>query len=114
MSADRAVPVVSDVTVRISADGAMIGFDFESRDGSVRTLALPAEDLSKLLAGCLWAGGESAARRAASPTPPSLREQLRDGARTVSDWRIVDEGGEQFLEVTVGAAFLCLRLPSRV
>jgi hypothetical protein len=104
------IPVISDVTVRISADGAMLGLDFECRDGQVRSVALPVTELNKLLAGLIWAGDESAARRLPEPVAPDLRETLRDGARGVTDWRIVDAGGEQFLEVSVGAAFMSLRL----
>ncbi len=104
------IPVVSDVTFRISADGGMIGLDFECKDGQVRTVALPVAELNKLLAGFIWAGNESAARRAPAPVRPEVREALRDGAREVTDWRIVNAGDEQFLEISVGAAFLCLRL----
>ncbi|MDX2234931.1 MAG: hypothetical protein NW200_10585 [Hyphomonadaceae bacterium] len=107
---DAGIPIVSDVTFRVSADGAMIGVDFECKDGRVRTVAIPVGDLNKLLAGFVWAGDESANRRAPRPMAPPDRDALRDGARGVTDWRIVDAGGEQFLEVSVGAAFLCLRL----
>lgn len=108
------VPVISDVTFRVSADGAVIGIDFECRDGQVRSVALPVVDLNKMLAGFVWAGDESAQRRGPQPVAPAVRDVLRDGARPVSDWRIVDADGEQFLEISVGSAFLCLRLPNKV
>lgn len=104
------IPVVSDVTFRISADGAMIGVDFECKDGQLRSVALPIVDLNKMIAGFIWAGDESAARRSPLPVSPVERDALRDGARGVTDWRIVDAGGEQFLEIAVGAAFMSLRL----
>lgn len=105
------VPVVSDVTFRISADGEMIGIDFECRDGQVRAVALPAADLSKMLAGFVWAGDESALRKYPGALDTRVREALRDGARPATDWRIVEVQGEQYLEVSVGAAHLCVRLP---
>lgn len=105
------VPVISDVTFRVSADGAMIGIDFECRDGQVVTVALPAADLSKMLAGFMWAGDESAQRRFPDALEPRLREVLRDGARAATDWRMTEVRGEQYLEVSVGAAHLCVRLP---
>jgi hypothetical protein len=105
------VPVISDVTFRVSADGAMIGVDFECRDGQTVTVALPVADLSKMLAGFLWAGDESALRRFPDAPEARLRDVLRDGARPATDWRIIEARGEQFLEVSVGAAHLCVRLP---
>ncbi len=105
------IPVVSDVTFRVSADGDMIGIDFECLDGAVRSVALPVSDLSKMFAGFLWAGDESALRRYPGPVDDATRDLLRDGARPATDFRIVDAGGEQFLEVTIGAAHLCVRLP---
>jgi hypothetical protein len=104
------IPVISDVTFRISADGAMVGVDFECRDGQVRSVALPIGELNRMIAGFIWAGDESASRRPPEAVPQEVREVLRDGARGVTDWRIVDAGGEQFLEVSVGAAFVSLRL----
>lgn len=105
------VPVVGDVTFRISADGMMIGIDFECRDGQVRSVALPIAELSKMLAGFIWAGGESAQRKFPMPLDDRARELLRDGARPASEWRVAEARGEQFLEVSVGAAHLCIRLP---
>jgi hypothetical protein len=110
MSAGEGIPVIGDVTFRISADGGMLGLDFECKDGQVRSVALPVSELNKLLAGLIWAGGESATRRPPAPVPDALRDVLRDGARTVTDWRISDANGEQFLEISVGRAFFCLRL----
>lgn len=105
------IPVITDVTFRVSADGNMIGIDFECRDGQVRGVALPVADLSKVLAGLVWAGDESALRKYPDPIDSRVREALRDGARPASDWRMVEVGGEHFLEVSVGAAHLCVRLP---
>lgn len=107
------IPVVTDVTFRISEGGDMIGMDFECRDGAVRSVAFPATDLSKLLAGFLWAGDESATRQVPSAVDEALKARLRDGARSASDWKIARYGGEQYLEVTVGAAFLSVRLPQK-
>ena len=105
------IPVITDVTFRVSEGGDMIGLDFECRDGAVRSVAFPAGDLSKLLAGFLWAADDSAARRFPPPVDIATRERLRDGARSATDWRMVRIGSEQYLEVTVGAAFLSIRLP---
>jgi hypothetical protein len=99
------------VTFRVSADGMMIGVDFECRDGQVRSVALPVAELSKMLAGFLWAGGESAQRKFPVPLDDRGLEVLRDGARPASHWRVVETRGEHFLEVSVGAAHLCVRLP---
>jgi hypothetical protein len=104
------IPVIADVTFRVSQDGAMIGIDFECKDGQTRTVALPAADLSKMLAGFIWAGDECAARRPPPPLSLPVHEALRDGARTATHLRIADSGGEQFLEVSVGAAHLVIRL----
>lgn len=111
MSDPVGIPVISDVIFRISPDGGMIGIDFECRDGLVRGVALPVEELTKMLAGFIWAGAESAARAAPAPLDDRLRHQLRDGARPATDWRILEGQGEQFLEISVGAAHLCVRLP---
>ena len=111
MTSGIGIPVVSDVTFRISENGDMIGIDFECLDGAVRSVALPISDLSKIFAGFLWAGDESAQRRFPGPVDTAMREQLRDGARPATDFRIVDVGGEQFAEITIGAAHLCVRLP---
>lgn len=111
MAGGIGIPVVSDVTFRVSETGDMIGIDFECLDGAVRSVALPVADLSKMFAGFLWAGDESAARRFSGPVDDALRDRLRDGARPATDFRIVDVGGEQFLEVTIGAAFFCVRMP---
>ena len=105
------IPVVTDVTFRVSEGGDMIGMDLECRDGAVRSVAIPAVDLTKLLAGFLWAGHESAMRRFPTPIDDATRERLRDGARPATDWKMIQIGSEQYLEVTVGAAFLSVRLP---
>ena len=105
------IPVISDVTFRVSPDGAMVGVDFECKDGQTRSVAVPAADLSKMLAGFLWAGDECALRRGPPGLSLAVHEGLRAGARTASHLRIADGGdGEQFLEVSVGAAHLVLRL----
>ncbi len=111
MSPGIGIPVVSDVTFRVSENGDMIGIDFECLDGAVRSVALPVSDLSKMFAGFLWAGDESALRRFPGLIDEATRDRLRDGARPARDFRIVDVGGEQFAELTIGAAYLCVRLP---
>ena len=108
---ETGIPIVTDVTFRVSEDGAMIGMDLECRGGEIRSVAIPVADLSKLFAGFAWAGDESASRRSPAPIDAATRERLRDGARQVTDWRVVTAAGERFLEVTIGAAFLCVRLP---
>ena len=105
------IPVITDVTFRVSEGGDMIGMDFECRDGAVRSVAFPAVDLSKVLAGFLWAGHESGARRIPTPVDDAMKERFRDGARPATDWKMVQIGPEQYLEVTVGAVFLSVRLP---
>lgn len=105
------VPVVEDVTFRVSPGGDMIALDFKGRDGAVRSIAVPAADLTKLFAGFLWAG-EECARRGPPTTPdPMLKDVLRQGAPVATDWRITEIGKDQFLEVRIGAAQLCVRLP---
>ena len=105
------LPVVDDVTFRVSKDGAMIALDFLGRDGTLRSVAVPSGDLNKLFAGFLWVGEECARRQPVAPVDPDLRDVLRQGAPVASDWRISEVGADQFLEVRIGAAFVCVKLP---
>ena len=107
------LPITEDVNFRVSPDGAMIALDFLGRDGAVRSVAFPNADLTKLFAGFLWAGEECAKRQTLSRPDPDLREVLRRGAPVADDWLITDVGADQFLEVRIGAALLCVKLPDR-
>ncbi|KAF0187247.1 MAG: hypothetical protein IV086_04895 [Hyphomonadaceae bacterium] len=107
------VPMITDVTVRISDAGDMFALEFEGSDGKVRSVALPVSSLTKLVSGLMWAGAESAERRVTPPLSLAERETLQHGARTMSDWRVTPsaDGRDTVLEVESGAALLCVRVP---
>lgn len=105
-------PMISDVAFRLSQAGDMIGIDFECTDGRTRSVALPVSSLPKLIAGMMAAGAESAERRPPPPIPLAERELLHDGARAITDWRVLPgAGGEVVLEAECGVGRVCLRLP---
>lgn len=109
---DDVVPVVQDVTFRLSATGDMIGVDFECRDGQTRALALSVAALPKVVAGFMWAGAESAVRRPPPVVTTPMRDALEAGARAVSAYRVVTQpnGEDRLLELRSGAAVVCVRL----
>ncbi len=107
------VPMITDVTVRISDAGDMLALEFEGSDGKVRSVALPVSTLPKLISGMMWAGAESAERRMTPPLPLAERETLQDGARRLTDWRVspAPDGRDAMLEIESGAGLLCVRIP---
>lgn len=107
------VPMITDVTVRISDSGDMFSLEFEASDGKVRNVALPVASLPKLISGLMWAGAESAERRVTPSLPPAERETLHDGARGLTDWRVspTSDGRAAVLELESGAGMLCVRVP---
>jgi hypothetical protein len=111
MSADS-IPVVQDVTFRLSQSGDMVGVDFECRDGQTRSLALSVAASPKVLAGFLWAGAESAGKRPAPAISQVTREAMQDGARTVSGYRVTTDSasGDRVLELRCGAGAVCVRV----
>jgi hypothetical protein len=111
---NESVPIVDDITFRLSEGGEMVGIDFECRDGSTRALAMSIAGLPKLFAGLLWAGAESGMRRPAPALPPAVREALHDGARELTGWRVSQslDGSDAILELESGAAVFCIRVPS--
>jgi hypothetical protein len=110
------VPVVQDVTFRLSATGDMIGLDFECRDGQTRALALSVAALPKVMAGFLWAGAESGARRPPPVVTAPMREALEGGARALTGYRVVAtaNGQDRLLELRSGAAVLCVQVSAEM
>lgn len=106
-------PMISDVTFRLSEAGDMVGIDFECTDGRTRNVMLPINTLSKLIAGMMWAGAESAERRPTAPVSLGERELLHDGARAMTDWRVTRAPGgrDAILELESGAGLVCVRVP---
>jgi hypothetical protein len=110
MSTNDPVPIVTDVTFRISEHGDFFGLDFNCRDGSTRSAAFSIAVLTKLLAGSVWAGAEAARRSTIPPLPDAVRHALQDAAPPVTGFDMVDTASGPLLEIQVGAAVLCLRL----
>lgn len=113
MNAPAGAPLITDVTFRLSQEGDMVGMDFECGDGRTRSVMLPVSTLPKLIAGMMWAGAESAERRPGAPVSPTDREMMQDGARVVTDWRVMpaDDRRDALLELESGASRLCVRVP---
>lgn len=109
MSADP-VPIVTDVTFRISEHGDFFGLDFDCRDGSKRSAAFSIAVLTKMLAGSVWAGAEAGRRGASPPLPDGVRHAMQDAAPPVTGFSMVDTPTGPVLEVQIGAAVLCVRL----
>lgn len=113
MTVPPGAPMITDVTFRLSNAGDMVGMDFECGDGKTRSVMLPVSTLPKLIAGMMWAGAESAERRALAPVSIADRETLQDGARAVTDWRVTpaDDSRDALLEIESGASRVCVRVP---
>jgi len=113
MTAPAGAPLITDVTFRLSREGDMVGMDFECADGRTRSVMLPVSTLPKLIAGMMWAGAESAERRALAPVSLADRETLQDGARAVTDWCVTpgEDRRDALLELESGASRLCVRVP---
>jgi hypothetical protein len=109
MSADP-VPIVTDVTFRISEHGDFFGLDFDCRDGTSRSAAFSVAVLTKLLAGCLWAGSEAARRRNLPPLPDTVRHALHEAAPPVTGFDMIEGSDGPLLEMQIGAATMCVRL----
>lgn len=110
MSNSDAVPIVTDVTFRISEHGDFFGLDFDCRDGSKRSAAFSIAVLTKMLAGSVWAGAEAARRGATPPLPDPVRHALQEAAPPVTGFNMVETPTGPVLEMQIGAAVLCVRL----
>jgi hypothetical protein len=110
MSSNDPVPIVTDVTFRISEHGDFFGLDFDCRDGTKRSAAFSIAVLTKMLAGSVWAGAEAGRRNSIPALPETIRHALQDAAPPVTGFDMVETTTGPVLEMQIGAAVLCVRL----
>ncbi|MFZ4069004.1 MAG: hypothetical protein ACOYJ6_02750 [Caulobacterales bacterium] len=110
MSSSDPVPIVTDLTFRISEHGDFFGLDFDCRDGSKRSAAFSIAVLTKMLAGSVWAGAEAGRRNNIPSLPETVRHALQDAAPPVTGFDMVETVTGPVLEIQIGAAIVCLRL----
>jgi hypothetical protein len=107
---DETVPVVTDLAVRITENGDFVGLDLACGDGRVRSIALPAPLVAKMIAGFLWSGEEAARRGGAIILPNAAIGHLQSAAPTAGKVEIVGQGGAGVLDFDVGGTHVCIRL----
>ncbi len=110
MSANGGLPLVTDVTFRISDAGDFFAVDFTCADGEVRGVALPVTALTRLVAGLLWTGAESGRKRA----PPDLEdedvERLREHAPSITAIAAGRAAQGLTMAIQIGAVSMAVRL----
>jgi len=109
MSSDESVPLLRDVTFRITEQGDFIGLDMDCGDGAQRTIAIPAVLVSKFAAGFLWAAEESGRRGAVAALSDAVLGHLQASAPVVTAFDVAGSAGGPVLDFQVGAAHVCLR-----
>jgi len=107
---DDSVPLVADVTMRITAAGDFVGLDLTGADGRVRSVALPSALIAKLTAGFLWAAEEAARRGAVIALSDAAIGHLQSAAPSASAVEIVGRPGAPVLDFEIGGAHMCVRL----
>ena len=106
---EPSVPLLRDVTFRITEKGDFIGLDMACADGSTRSIAMPAALAAKLTAGFLWSAEEAARRGQRVELADAALGHLQASAPVVKAFDIVGGGGAPVLDLEIGAAHVCVR-----
>ena len=109
-SKDETIPVVTDLTVRITETGDYVGLDLACGDGRVRSIALPAPLIAKMIAGFLWSAEEAGRRGGPIELPDAAIGHLQSAAPTARRVDIVGQSSAGVLDFDVGGAHVCIRL----
>lgn len=109
MSADPTVPLMTDLTVRVTEKGDYVGLEMMCADGQIRTIAVPSILIAKLTAGLLWAAEDCARRGGPAELPDAAIGHLQSSAPAVSRVDVVGTAAP-VLDFDVGGAHVCLRL----
>lgn len=109
MSADDTIPLMTDLTVRVTEKGDYVGLEMTCADGQLRAIAVPSVLVAKLTAGFLWAAEECARRGAPASLPDAAIGHLQSSAPVARAVEIVG-GAAPVLDFDVGGAHVCLRL----
>lgn len=109
MSSDDTLPLLADLTVRVTEKGDYVGLDMMGADGQVRSIALPSVLIAKMTAGFLWAAEECARRGTTAALPDDAIGHLQSSAPTATGVEIVG-GAAPVLDFDIGGAHVCVRL----
>lgn len=109
MSADATIPLMTDLTVRVTEKGDYVGLEMTCADGQIRTIAVPSVLVAKLTAGLLWAAEDCARRGGPADLPDAAIGHLQSSAPKARSVEVVG-AASTVLDFDVGGAHVCLRL----